>query len=160
MNKLAPDDVRHGTIAGYYGHHCRCEPCKTARARYRAMDKLGTVDERHGTYSGYSWHGCRCTRCVAGGAAYTAKRKASRPPKVRKVWECTGARSAYRRGHRCEKCRAAATANRRVTRQRAADRRLTGSLMGGSGSWVLGEWPWDAPRVPLDLRPLRAMGLR
>lgn len=40
---MTPDDERHGTIAGYHGEGCRCEPCTTAARNY-AKRRVASID--------------------------------------------------------------------------------------------------------------------
>lgn len=68
-------DPRHGTIAGYTGHYCRCLLCQEAIALYgfeRRAKLKGTLaadDPRHGRYTSYVNYSCRCDPCKAAWAA-------------------------------------------------------------------------------------------
>lgn len=56
---LDPDDPKHGTIAGYNNHRCRCQPCRDAITAYHRARKaeirrreevamLASIPERRG----------------------------------------------------------------------------------------------------------------
>lgn len=65
--KLAPDDRRHGTPAGYSNHGCRCRACTEAhRVKCAAyMERVRARNQvlgEHGSSAAYA-SGCRCDEC-------------------------------------------------------------------------------------------------
>lgn len=81
-------DQRHGTLAGYNYHACRCDLCREefrvyskARRHLRAA-LLDADDPRHGSYMTYRNWMCRCGPCSRAHSAkcranYLARRAAS-----------------------------------------------------------------------------------
>lgn len=79
-----PDDPRHGRLATYVYHRCRCGKCDDARKD--AEDKRAAIraplppdDPRHGTSKGYKTARCRCDWCRAWNSAAVAARRAGEP---------------------------------------------------------------------------------
>lgn len=81
-NRIRPGDgdLRHGTLAGYNYHACRCELCREefsvySRARRHLRSSLLAADDpRHGMYTTYRNWMCRCDPCTA---AHNAKCRAN-----------------------------------------------------------------------------------
>jgi hypothetical protein len=73
-------DTRHGTLAGYNYHACRCDQCRDefrAYSRYRRHLRsalLAADDPRHGRYTTYRNWMCRCNPCLE---AHRAKCRAN-----------------------------------------------------------------------------------
>jgi hypothetical protein len=90
---LAADDPRHGTTNGYCNLGCRCDACRNAWTRY-------FVDWQHRTGR---------TRPVAVYRAEVAQRAEDYPH---------GTPAKYKRGCRCDECRAHQAAAKRDWRRR------------------------------------------
>lgn len=76
-------DKRHGTIAGYCNHRCRCFDCKSAWANYRRearhnREPLADDDERHGKYTTYINWSCRCDPCTEAFTTWQHNTRATR----------------------------------------------------------------------------------
>lgn len=57
--------MKHGTIAGYTFHGCRCDLCRAENSR-RVADwrrRRHGKPPKHGTLNGYQNYGCRCEPC-------------------------------------------------------------------------------------------------
>jgi len=90
------DDPRHGTRNGYGNLGCRCDLCRAANTAYR-KNVCGCGRDKH-------YASVRCRACND----------------VERTTFEHGMELRYRRGCRCDECRAAATAARRRRRAKAA----------------------------------------
>src|SRR5262249_51497342 len=94
---IHPDDHRHGTTNAYANLGCRCEACRNAWA----------ADHSDWTHRSGMHLPSKMTRALI--------------TKEAEAKDNHGTESRYKRGCRCEVCRAGATAARRRRRQRAKD---------------------------------------
>ena len=100
---IAADDPRHGTSNAYTNLGCRCDACREAKTEYVRSRQIGAYRRRP---CPVCWkpmtYGARmCDTCL------------------RSWTPAHGTESCYRRGCRCDECRAAAASARR--RRRHAD---------------------------------------
>lgn len=71
-------EVPHGTLHGYTGWDCRCDPCRDAyRGYYRKKRLLGEPPPGvpHGCLNAYTSYGCRCDLCRAAMSKYYRERR-------------------------------------------------------------------------------------